>query len=333
MPLALLALLLLGPDRASAWNSVGHMTTARLAYAELSRRQKDQIAALLRQHPHYEQYLSRNCPEGIAVEEWAFLRASIWPDWIRPLGRSDPRGDAVTGYNRPSDHYINKPFILPGDERLFAGKDLQPGANADNILNALRRRIEEVRSADKPAKDRAVALCWVLHLIGDLHQPLHAVSLYSSLFPDADGDRGGNLFGVKVGGRPTNLHRYWDDLLGEDPNYKEDTAERFAKVARLVQLAVEELHDPRYARDRLPELVEHRTIASWIDESFDLARKVTYREGKLRAVRTHRDGSVPPDAVEAGEEYERAAHEVARRRIALATYRLADQLKECLPDR
>ena len=59
----------------------------------------------------------------------------------------------------------------------------------------------------EPAQ-RAVALCWVLHLMGDIHQPLHSGSLYSAeLF--ATGDRGGNA--IRVG--ESNLHSVWDRAM------------------------------------------------------------------------------------------------------------------------
>ena len=63
-------------------------------------------------------------------------------------------------------------------------------------------------NASAPAPARAIALCWVLHLIGDIHQPLHTGSLYTaSLFET--GDRGGNA--IRIG--DSNLHARWDRAL------------------------------------------------------------------------------------------------------------------------
>ena len=69
----------------------------------------------------------------------------------------------------------------------------------------------ELSLRQKSAAERAVLLCWYFHLIGDLHQPLHAASLYTpKLFPS--GDKGGNeiKFGTKM-----NLHHFWDDAMSK----------------------------------------------------------------------------------------------------------------------
>jgi hypothetical protein len=62
---------------------------------------------------------------------------------------------------------------------------------------------------------RAVALCWVCHLVGDGHQPLHTVKLLTTQFPAPEGDRGGTRFYIRVreGARTISLHTFWDDLI------------------------------------------------------------------------------------------------------------------------
>jgi hypothetical protein len=329
--LALAALLLLPCTPALAWNSVGHMAVAKLAYDRLDDGQKLQVTKWLRQHPHYDLFLAKNRPEGVDEGEWAFLRASTWPDWVRPRRPPDPRGEAVTKYNLPEEHYVDRPFVLPADAALFAGRDLNPPPNRHTILKALARRMAELKAADTPDADKAVALCWLLHLTGDIHQPLHCVSLFSAQFQGAGGDQGGNLFGVRVGGHPTKLHLFWDLLPGDDPNYLVDSPPNAAAVYRNARNLVELLHAPEYGREKYEiELTKHTDFPSWADEGFELAKTVVYQDGRLKGAKLSFGGSVPPDAPEAPEAYQQAATDLARKRMALAAYRLEDKVKEAL---
>jgi hypothetical protein len=74
---------------------------------------------------------------------------------------------------------------------------LAPPASSPNILTALTDN-EKVAKTGADA-DKAVAVCWLMHLVGDIHQPLHAVSYYDDDHPK--GDRGGKLLRARDGGR------------------------------------------------------------------------------------------------------------------------------------
>ena len=76
--------LLSAPGKAVAWNNTGHMTVALIAYRELTDGQKLAIAKVLKEHPHYEEFLAADRPAKVSENEWAFLRAATWPDWVRP---------------------------------------------------------------------------------------------------------------------------------------------------------------------------------------------------------------------------------------------------------
>jgi len=68
---------------APAWNAVGHVTVAKIAYDDLGEAEQQRIHKLLTNHPHYKTYLTTNRPGAVTVEEWAFLRAATWPDYVR----------------------------------------------------------------------------------------------------------------------------------------------------------------------------------------------------------------------------------------------------------
>jgi len=316
-------------QRAGAWHNAGHMTIARLAYLELSDPQKVQIARILKAHPHYARFLAAERPAGVAENEWAFLRAAVWADWVRPdwprFMKEKPRADGqevAAKYHRGPWHYINLPIVLPEEPPLPVPKNLPPPDYDDagepgHVLTALKRSVTLLRAGDMSDECKAVALCWLLHLAGDLHQPLHASTLVSSQFPD--GDLGGNLFLVAThkDGPAVKLHFYWDaQLFGPAAAYKD------------IEAKSEELRRaPELQRDQLGEL-RASTFKAWADESFDLARKVAYRDGRLRGARAKdkadlKDIKAPllPD------DYAAVAAQVAARRMALAGYRIADQLR------
>jgi hypothetical protein len=80
---------------------------------------------------------------------------------------------------------------------------LAGGPESGLLLQELPRRQEEVRDPATEAVKRAIALCWVLHLVGDIHQPLHAAALFSK--DSLKGDRGGNAAFMPWRGKPENL--------------------------------------------------------------------------------------------------------------------------------
>ena len=65
---------------------------------------------------------------------------------------------------------------------------------------------------------KAIALAWLFHLVGDVHQPLHAVQLFTVEYPN--GDRGGNQICIRVSqaGQPVDLHRFWDGVITSSQN-------------------------------------------------------------------------------------------------------------------
>src|SRR5436305_294440 len=198
--LALAGLIVLAlPRTAPAWNSVGHMAIAKLAYDQLADADKLRAYELLKRHPHFELFLAAGRPAGVEEPEWVFMRAAVWPDWVRPRDK-DPRGPAVTKYHRSEDHYVNIPLIDPKDAAAFAGKTLV-SPDTMNVVAALKQRCNELKARNVSDEDKAVAVCWVFYLMGDVHQPLHNVSYFADNAAFRDGDLGGNKFGVQAHGR------------------------------------------------------------------------------------------------------------------------------------
>jgi hypothetical protein len=260
------------------------------------------------------------------------VRSAIWPDWVRPR-TNDTRGPDVTKYNRGEEHYINVPFVDPKDAEAFAGKTLVD-PDLTNILCALRQRTNDLRTQTAAPEDKAVAVCWLFHLIGDIHQPLHNVAYFSSKPAFAKGDLGGNKFGVRVNGRKWKLHTYWDELLGEDPNYADDSAEHHVKIYKQAMAVVDNLRGLSLSDGDKEKLAKNSTFDSWSQEGVELAKTFAYQKsdgsGVLEGVEVKFNSPIPDNAPEVGAEYDKKAHAIAEVRVVLAARRLAQRMKALL---
>src|SRR5262249_19749519 len=131
-----------------------------------------------------------------------FWNASVFPD--------DARGQLFGKYSRPAAHYVNYRVMSDRDNAV------EPPLPGESVLNTYEEFLRQVRDPATPIEDRAVALSWIFHQSGDIHQPLHAVARFSRALPN--GDRGGNEARVPIsrssGAEFTNLHAFWDGALG-----------------------------------------------------------------------------------------------------------------------
>jgi hypothetical protein len=107
---------------ASAWNDKGHMVSARIAWNKLSNNQQAKVIDILKKHPHYHEFLAAKKRDGFSEDEWVFMRAATWADWIR--------SHHTDQYHHGPWHYINYPFVPPGSNVNPA--DHEPG-KGENI--------------------------------------------------------------------------------------------------------------------------------------------------------------------------------------------------------
>ena len=184
----------------------------------------------------------------------------------------------------------------------------------ENILTAMVENERIVRTADDPAR-RGVALAWLFHLIGDVHQPLHAIQLFSREYPN--GDRGGIEMCVRasLNGAPIELHRLWDGVITSSGN-----------ISRIKNIEFGLLQ--RFSGSMFREL-DHPEPQAWAKESYEIAVKIAYENGSLRG--TPKDQAKDCRAVNAvnylRSGYAAEARLIANRRMYLAGYRLADLLR------
>jgi len=299
---------------ARAWDDFGHMEVAATAYKRLSAKTKTRVDVLLRLNPHYGDWIvgarKRDQPRV------AFLRAATWADAIKSdrTYKDDDQRAGTAGQNigyadllrHKYWHFVDKPFSPDGTPLVEAA--------APNALTQLTSFKQALCSATASDDVKGYDLVWLLHLVGDVHQPLHTVSRFDKA--DPLGDRGGNQ--VKITGNqqppvcddprycpfgpPTELHAFYDDVTGS------------GYCAEEVQAAADALPKPNATKAAISD------EAVWIAEGVQLAQTSVY----VAPVGLG-DGPFTLDAA-----YQKAALALGRQQLSLAGARLANLLNSCL---
>ncbi len=191
-----------------AWGCRGHETLAALAERHLTPQAKQVLLALLTANP-IDPQLKRYCGQtGLD----AFVDSSTWADDERD------REPATAPW-----HFIDIPLgVTQGPAQHFCGA-------GGCVLQAITDQLAILKDKSAPGAKRAAALRFIIHFVGDLHQPLHGAT---------NSDRGGNCVPVKYFTRnpytrnnsyTPNLHHVWDteipesQMQGADPTEFADT--------------------------------------------------------------------------------------------------------------
>jgi len=173
--------------QAYAWGAVGHEIVATVAEMHLHPSVMPKLCNILQS------------PSSIAVKECHLAPVAAWAD--------QARGQPKYRWTGPL-HYINAADDYPSTTCAFPGPQGWEGRTHINVLNAIRNTTtvlqDFLRAPDDPVPYYVQdALKFLIHFIGDMHQPLHLTGR----------NRGGNGDKVAFDGRSTNLHSVWDSLL------------------------------------------------------------------------------------------------------------------------
>ncbi len=307
---AMLCALMVCASRCNAWNSTGHEIVAQIAFDQLSPGTKTAIITILKGHPRLNEDLLHDEVRAKDDDLAMFLRAATWPDMVR-----FPAHPLTHLENHPKWHYVDFPIDTEGEKGPQPNLQWDGKSDPANLVQAMQKALTELKSP-QTAKDRkAIDICWVEHLVGDIHQPLHATSWFSKEFPQ--GDQGGNLDVIELENKQVvNLHYYWDSAEGMsmDP-------EQIRKIAN----RIENEHPASTLKDRTADL----SVVDWAQESLALAKNVVYLNGKLpHATREPGGAPLPTTAPELPAGYAQTGLATADERIALAGYRLAAVLDQ-----
>ena len=290
------------------WDDEGHMIVAYVAYEQLLPPARDRVDALLKLNPKYDAWLAA-LPAGGSQSDtnmMIFMVAATWPDQIkqdpsysadgsdrgdRPDGSPDPTRN--TGYGdklmHKYWHFVDQPFASDGTTLPAI-----PTPNAQDRITLFRSVLASSAGDDLKSYD----LVWLLHLVGDVHQPLHCATRVDK--NDTNGDAGGNLVKLSCSGCPSELHAFWDKVLGTSKNPKSAIG------------AAKKLPAPD------PALAAKSSEADWVAESLEGSQKDVYTP-------PIEPGPGPFQLTPA---YKGAAKRLAQQRVALAGVRLANLINQ-----
>jgi hypothetical protein len=212
---------------ASAYWEYGHDTIGEIAYRNITPETRRAVDALLHQSKLLE---TPNCKAG-TIEQ-----AAIWADCIKTLG---PRFSYAYNW-----HYQNvnicKPFDLKG-----------PCKDGNCVSAQIERDVKLLKDKSVPVRERVQALAFLIHFVGDLHQPLHAGDR---------GDLGGNQVLAAYGDyapEKLNLHSIWDGYLAERAISTPPSPVRVYSAAEKAEL-------------------QFGSVEDWSRESWQVAHDVAY---------------------------------------------------------
>ncbi len=285
---------------AEAWSKQSHMTTGAIAYDDLAATSPEmlkKVNGIIESHPDYEQFQEHSnglvgADKMRAVFEWL----ARWAD--------DVRG---TPKDKPDLHYELR--VVYGWTWLWPFRNGNASIGFDENFRTLS-------SSQATDRDRAVALGWLIHIIGDMHQPLHTGHQLTGEFPTTD-EAGLLSFVVRThGGTPIELHEYWDQVL-DVTGSERATSNRWSISLQRT-----------WPRKKISELTLYSgtpqvKFGNWIDESMHLA-KIFYRDiGNKATADSVNAPSVTPHEL-------RFTEELSKRRIATSGYRIADTIRLAL---
>ena len=291
----------------SAWDDTGHKIVAYIAWQQMSPQARERAAKILLSAPEDSDlsvFYLQSSRSAAAKQLELFMIAATWADIVRDKNFKT----RYAKYHHGNWHYLDT-FWRETNGKVELVTDLKPDEqNAVERLFAFDKVLRDAAASDS---EKAIALAWILHLVGDIHQPLHDSARVTQY--DPKGDQGGNLFMLSpkdaTGDARVNLHGYWDTIVGRvvprtgdacDSDYLPAIAEQMMK---------------KYPFAKMQSRLDIGKFDGWQKEGFQIASTRLY-PASLKF------GEMPSDG------YKKMAFEIAQEQIALAGYRLGEMLNQ-----
>lgn len=291
---------------AFAWDETGHKITAYVAWQRMTPEVREKVIKILQNAPEDSQLATFYMSYGSRTRESRarefFMISATWPDIIKD--NDFPARFNKYAKNNSDWHYVNN-FWTFKDGKAVMVQDMEP---AGRIMKKLGDFNQLIRGNASDA-EKAIAIAWLEHLIGDIHQPLHASARVNEY--DPKGDRGGNAFLLTPKGtkrnEQDNLHSFWDGVVVRyKPNPDKCDFEYIEPIADDIL--------KHYPYEKMKDKLNANKFDVWADESLAIAMSVAYKDVKF--------GEKPSD------KYTKKAFEIAQERLALGGYRLGDLFNE-----
>ena len=307
------------PGTTFAWDSVGHRLSAAVVVSFLSDEKREALAEILRAHPRFEEDFLNQIPDFVdqnnemQLQTWVLGQAAYWPD----IARGIPSPDRAR-FNHPTWHYTDGAWIrgaaqTQGNSYVGvspfdtiqgeAASSIRAERQVHNVVTAIDYNARLLADSTQDLADRAVALCWILHLMGDIHQPLHTGSLFSQTVLEV-GDAGGN----RISTNPhRNLHAAWDGALRDDG------------INASLPLVLESVAG--FTNSELQNSESDWTL--WMAESREILLSIVYTEEMKNAIRAADSDGTDLKDQSLSAEYIVGMKNVSRKRLGLAGLRMA----------
>jgi len=256
-----------------AWDSTGHKVVAQIAYEHLTPHTKRKVNQLI--HHFAKSYPRSN----------TFVNAASWADVLH--------FHDVSAFDHW--HYIDKPFSLK--------KTPVQQPNPDNVVRIINQSEKVLLSKSSNTFEKAFFLRFLIHTVGDIHQPLHCISLFSPSFPE--GDRGGQLY-LLNDKKFSNLHRLWDAGVG----YFSKGFHNYPLNKKQIRYLAHKI-ERKYPEKVMASLAKDLEVNHWASEGYKDAISYVYQV---------KQASKP------SQKYIEQGQVLVQKRIALAGYRLANDL-------
>ena len=216
-----------------AWGTTGHRVIAEIAERNLNNKAKKELKKIIGNQQ---------------LAYWA-----NWPDFIK----SDPTWKFADSW-----HYVN----MPGDLSRLAFDQELSNSTDENLYKRALLLIDELKSNTLTLEQKQQKLYFLIHIIGDAHQPLHI---------GKSEDLGGNRVKIEWFRKPTNLHSLWDSALVD-----------FDKYSYTEYATVLDIHDKTYNQNLI-----QGSLADWIYDSYSIANTLynSVEENENLSYRYHFD--------------------------------------------
>ena len=299
--LILVTLTLFATLSSFAWDDVGHKLTAYIAWQQMTPEVRDQVIRILRAAPEDAQLSTFYMPYGSRTVETRqldfFMIAASWPDIVRDRA-FDTR---YKKYHHSNWHYSDTFWTVKNGKVEVLQMPGDGGLAMEKIAEFIK--LEESNASDA---DKAIGITWLEHLIGDIHQPLHASGRITDLEPK--GDQGANLFLLTPKDTPRekqdNLHSFWDGIVVRSEPNTGDACD----IEYLAPIAKDIMKEYPFAK--MQSRLALDDPEQWKKESFEIASTRVYPEDLKRF-------EAP------SKEYKKMAMKISEERLALAGYRMA----------
>ncbi len=296
---------LLASVPAFAWDETGHKITAYIAWQRMTPETRDRVIKTLLAAPEDSDigafFAGSGSRTADARRREYFMLIATWPDIIRDKSLNT----RFTKYANSNWHYTDTFWKFENGKSVLVDSSEESGLAMKKLHD-----FDAVVRSSAPDAEKAIAIAWLIHLIGDIHQPLHMSGKVSDSNPK--GDQGGNLFLLTPKGTPRDkqeqLHHFWDAIIGINmPNTKDQCDSDYLDPIAQAIIA-------KYPYDKMKDRIQPDKFDAWGKESLDVAMNDVYKDVTFF--------EKPSD------KYKEKALKIAEERIALAGYRMADLFNE-----